>query len=240
LDADAADALREMLARHKLLLFRGVEVDAAQQRRLLERFGTVIDEKEDGRYYSLVNNRISPDSDEGDECTYHCDYSFKPSLLPFVSLYGLEIPEGCAPTRFVNGIHAYRGLDADLKSRLEGRLVLHACDVTSASAESAGPLRPDDLETKSYLGTLHPAILSHPSTGEPILFINDYLCVRIEGVSNAESAALLAGVSAHLYAEDAVYEHSWRPGDLMIFDNIALQHKRVKGAPRVLRRMIVR
>jgi taurine dioxygenase len=231
--------LRDLIARHKLLLFRDVDLESTEHRRLLETFGTVVDEKDDGRYYSLVDNRISPDSEEGDECIYHSDYSFRPTLLPFVSLYGMDIPANCAPTRFVSGVLACRELGADVRARLAGKLVLHASDVMTATGESSGPLRAEDIESRAYAGTLHPAILTHPATGESILFVNEYLCVRIEGLSLAESNALLADVYGHLYSDDQVYEHHWRRGDLIVFDNIALQHKRVRGAPRILRRMIV-
>jgi taurine dioxygenase len=238
LTPDVIASLRALLRRHKLLLFRGVRLDAAEQRRLLGAFGAVIDEKEDGRYYSIVDNRIAPDSDQGDECIYHCDYSFKPMPLALVSLFGITIPERCAPTRFVNGVRACEELAPDLRAKLEGKYVLHASDVVTAAGESAGPIRPEDLERRSYAGTLHPAIFTHPVTREPILFINEYLCVQVDGVSRVESDDILAAVYAHLYAEDRVYEHHWRAGDLIVFDNLALQHKRVRGGPRILRRMI--
>lgn len=238
LNSAECEELRDSLARHRLIVIRGIDISSADQRRLLQTFGDVVDEKENGLFYSLVRNRISADSEEGEECAYHCDYSFKPRPVAVVSLFGMEIPTDCAKTRFVDGVRACREMPNALRKRLEGKLVLHASDVTSATAESAGRLASEDLQDREFAGTLHPAILPHPVTGELILFINEYLCVRIEGVSNAESKALLSEVFALLYAERNVYEFSWQPGDLLMFDNIALQHMRAKGRPRILRRMI--
>jgi taurine dioxygenase len=232
------DELRDTIARHRLILIRGTDVSAADQRRLLQVFGNVVDEKENSLFYSLVDNRISPNGEEGDECAYHCDYSFKPKPVAVVSLFGMDIPAECAKTRFVDGIRACKQMPDALRKRLEGKSVLHASDVTTATAESTGRLGVEDLESRNFLGTLHPAILPHPRTGEPILFINQYLCIRIDGVSHAESDALLSDVFAYIYAESNVYEHSWQPRDLLIFDNIALQHMRTKGPLRILRRMI--
>lgn len=238
LSATECELLREMIACHHLILIRDVNPSPTDQRRLLQVFGTVVDEKENGLYYSLVRNRISPDSEEGDECIYHCDYSFRQTPVAVVSLFGMEVPAECARTRFANGVRALRELPAQLRERLEGKMVLHASDVTSATAESSGRLQAEDLYGKEYASALHPAILTHPKTGERILFINQYLCVRIEGLSQTESEALLSEVFARTYTEDNVYEHRWRQGDLLMFDNIALQHMRLKGAPRILRRMI--
>ena len=239
LDAAAWDALRGLLWKHYLLLFRNQNISADEHRDVLKSFGSVADERGDSTYYTFVINRLSPDSDEGDELLYHCDYSFTPKPLPIVSLYGLDIPAVAALTRFANGVRACMGLPPALEARLEGQFVLHASDVTREAMMSAGPLRPEDLASKDYRGTLHPALLTHPTTGERILFINEYLSVRFEGMSPEESEALLSEVFARLYASENVYEHHWRQGDLIIFDNIALQHSRVKGAPRTLRRLIV-
>jgi len=240
--ADLSDTdgekLRSMLARHHLILFPDLSLSSAENRRLLEIFGPVKDEFHDGSYSSLVQNRISPDSDEGEEVIYHCDYSFLPDPVQVVSLYGMHIPGVCATTRFANGVRACRTLPADLRARLGDKWVLHASDVTESHPISSGRLTAADLEKKEFRGTLHPAILTHPRTGDEVLFINEYLSVRVEGLSRVESELLLSAAFAHLYAPNNVYEHHWRQGDLIVFDNIALTHKREKGAPRTLRRMI--
>lgn len=236
---EVGHALRNMLAEHHLLLIRNVDLSSADNRRVLEIFGHVQDEFDDGTYFSLVQNPISPGSNESEELVYHCDYSFLPNPLQVVSLYGMEIPEVCASTRFASGVRACRTLPPHLKARLEGKMVMHACDITGATRTSSGPLTADNLETREYRGTLHPAILTHPRTRAQVLFFNTYLSVRIEGLSRAESNALLADVFAHLHAPENVYEHRWRPRDFLIFDNIALTHRRDPGAPRVLRRMVV-
>ena len=235
--ASACDALRDMLAQHHLVFFPDANVSFEEHRRLLRVFGHVYDECQDGSYYSLVQNRISSHSDEGEELDFHCDYSFLAYPVRVVSLYGVDVPKVCASTRFANGIRACQELSPTLKARLEGRMVLHADRLPPVTS---GQVSASHVEDKEYSNTLHPAILTHPVTGDEVLFFNRYLCVRVEGLSRAQSDALLSEVFAHLYAPDNVYEHCWRPGDLIIFDNIALSHKRDKGGSRVLRRMLVR
>lgn len=237
--SEIADALRKMLGEHHLLLVRNVDLNSADNRRLLSVFGHVQDEFDDGTYYSLVQNPVLPGSDQGEELVYHCDYSFLPNPLQVVSLYGLEIPGPCANTLFASGVRACKTLPAGLRRRLEGKMVMHASDITGPSQTSQGQLTAADLETRPYKGTLHPAILTHPKTAAQVLFFNTYLSIRVEGLGRSESDALLADVFKHMHAPENVYMHEWRPRDFIIFDNIALTHKRDKGAPRVLRRMVV-
>ena len=239
LTAAACDSLRRMLAEHHLILFRGVDVSPVDNRRLLEIFGPVEDEFQNGTYYSLVQNLIFPGREDVEELMYHCDYSFLPNPLQVVSLYGMDVPSVCANTSFANGVRACRTLPPDLRAQLEGRMVLHACDIVEAAQVSSGQLTDADLERGAYRGTLHPVILMHPRTGDQVLFINPYLSVRIEGLSHTESQSLLNQAFTHLYTPENVYEHCWRQGDFIIFDNIALTHKRNKGTTRTLRRMIV-
>jgi taurine dioxygenase len=145
LTPETAEALRQLLAAHQLLLFRDVELSVAEHRRFIEVFAPVADEQDNGDYHSFVT--------EGEELIYHCDYGFMPEPLPVVSLWAVEIPPGAATTSFASGVHACQRLPADLPRRLEGKGVLHASDVRSATQRSTGPLRVEDLERVSYRGT---------------------------------------------------------------------------------------
>ena len=61
-------------------------------------------------------------------------------------------------------------------------------------------------------------------------------------MDQAESDATLNALFAELYRDDRVYRHHWNNGDLVIWDNIALQHARcdLTGmTPRRLQRIVV-
>ncbi|HMO67989.1 MAG TPA: TauD/TfdA family dioxygenase, partial [Novosphingobium sp.] len=88
-------------------------------------------------------------------------------------------------------------------------------------------------------GTM-PAILVHPRTGERVVWVNPMQPARISGMDWQASRNLLLEVFSHLYAPDHVLRHDWRQGDIIIWDNIALQHSRgnVEGVGRrVLQRV---
>jgi alpha-ketoglutarate-dependent taurine dioxygenase len=64
---------------------------------------------------------------------------------------------------------------------------------------------------------------------------------EIVGLPDIESEALLAELFAHLYQPSARWNHEWRPGDLVVWDNIAMQHARPNvagnGPARTLRKV---
>jgi taurine dioxygenase len=68
------------------------------------------------------------------------------------------------------------------------------------------------------------------------------MTARIEGLSDDESEALLEELFAHLYRPEAVFEHDWRQGDLVVWDNLAAQHARgnvkLQGPERTLRKVL--
>ena len=69
-------------------------------------------------------------------------------------------------------------------------------------------------------------LLPHPVTGRIILYIDQMLTARIECLPEAESRALIKELQACLYAPGSLFKHVWHMGDLVIWDNIAVQHGR--------------
>jgi alpha-ketoglutarate-dependent taurine dioxygenase len=233
--ADAA-ALRALARSHYLLLFPGQRLAPEDQVRAVSVFGAVAAIRRGGPRHTTVAAK------DGDDAGFHCDYGFTRSPLPFVSLYGLEISPDAAGTAFVNGVRACAELPPVLRARIAGRRVFHAADITGVGQRSSGPLPHEVAHAPptpgSFRGTYHPAILAHPDIGAEVLFLTRYLSVAIEGLPADESEALLAALFEHLYAPERVYVHRWSPGDLLVFDNIALQHSRTRGGTRTLRRVV--
>ena len=224
--------LRRLMDRYHLLLFRGQELDPEDQVRIVSIFGPVAPAVRGGPLHTIVS------APEGDVLRFHSDFSFTRSPLPFVSLYGVEINHNVATTALVSSIVQ---LPVDLHQRIAGRTVLRASDILCAGQRSAGPLRHDIAGPVlgAFRGVYHPALLRHPRTGEDVLFVNEYFSVAVEGLPHDDSEALLGALFARLYAPLRVYHHHWQPGDLLIFDNLALQHSRSDGRPRPLRRVVI-
>ena len=93
------------------------------------------------------------------------------------------------------------------------------------------------LQEQLAQGMLH----RHPRTGRSLLYVSQQCTIDIEGLPDDENEALLEELFDHLYAEGLVLEHHWREGDLVIWDNVAVQHGRgtvdLEGPERTLRKV---
>jgi taurine dioxygenase len=227
--------LRRLMDRYHLLVFRGQALGPDDQVRIVSTFGPVAPAVIGGPLHTTVN------APEGDVLPFHSDYSFTHFPLPFVSLYGVAVENDTATTAFVSGVAACAQIPAPLHQRIADRTVLHASDILCAGQRSTGPLRHDVVRSLrgGFHGVSHPAFLPHPRTSDEVLFVNEYFSVAIEGLPYDESEALLKALFVHLYSPCGVFHHHWRQGDLLIFDNVAVQHSRREGPPRTLRRVVV-
>jgi taurine dioxygenase len=70
-----------------------------------------------------------------------------------------------------------------------------------------------------------PIVRTHPVTGKKGLFINEAHASHIVGLPKAESDKLLREICQHIIKPEFRYEHHWQKGDLLMWDNIAAQHK---------------
>ena len=75
-------------------------------------------------------------------------------------------------------------------------------------------------------GARHPMLRTHPVSGRTALFLGRRVNSYVIGMSVAESEALLDEVWAHTTAGDFAYKHSWQPGDLILWDNRCVMHRR--------------
>ena len=90
------------------------------------------------------------------------------------------------------------------------------------------------------LTAVHPVVLSHPATGRPILFVNELMTDSIVELGADESESLLRELFASFDDPAITYHHRWQADDLIVWDNLALQHGRTEipaGQRRSLRRI---
>ena len=168
------------------------------------------------------------------ELAFHSDLAFNPEPFLTISLHATDVEDGRSSTRFVDSCIGYRTLPEATKARLAGHDALHVFAVDMAGHNSDAP--------EGLPRATHPLVMEHPRTGEPILYVNLNQTARIVGLAPQESADLLEALFEHLYREENVYEHRWRNGDLVMWDNLATQHARgnVSGVGRrTLQRVVL-
>ena len=216
------ERLREAFDERHLVYLRCPDLSGDAQLRFAEIFGPLCDEKP-GEFLQYVSNlRADRIIDEG-ALLFHSDLAFTPKPVLGLSLFGLEIPAAGARTFFANAARAWSRLPAALREQLSGLHARHLFDLTSQRGDR--PYRDAELPADEPRGR-HPVCLRDPRNGTEILYVSEMQTDRILELPSDESDAMLAQLFAELYAPHNVYQHDWREGDLIVWDNLALQHAR--------------
>ena len=239
------EQIRDAWHRNLVILLRGQELSEADQVRFAEKFGppAVIHTKQFVRNHPAVmlisnireNGKPIGALPDG-EMHFHTDQCHQERPAMASMLYALEVPSTGGNTLFANGYAAYATLPDGIKRRVEGRKALNAYDYDSAAMKRG--TRPAE-GVPSYV---HPVVRTHPATGRKALYVNRLMTVRIEGLPEAESNELLATLFDHQERHEFIYEHVWRPGDLLMWDNRCTLHARTDFNPnerRLMRRVTI-
>jgi taurine dioxygenase len=174
---------------------------------------------------------------------FHCDGIWSKDPFEVLSLYGVEIQPPVIPTNFASSANAWKTLPAKLRAKIEGKRVVHVTGPEylpeRRRAEVQDELiQPQRSHAPSYAT---PIAHRHPRTGQTLLFVTQGMTREIVGLSPDESEDLLEELFAHVYRPDNLWEHEWRNGDLLYWDNLSLQHARqnvlTSGPVRTLRKV---
>ena len=241
LSAEQRARLRRAFDERGLLVFRGIDIDRAYQTDLIDGLigydrpadavkqdNFVVSNKEPGGY--APHGRL----------LFHSDMMWAAEPFQVLSLYGQEVEQPSVPTSFVSTAAAWESLSEDLRARVEG---LHVVNVTGQ--QRRGNDTDEDLleairEHEQSVTTLvgH----THPRTGRTLLYVSQMNTREIVELPHEESEELIEALFAHLYDPSHVFEHDWRQGDLVAWDNLAVQHARskvqIEGPVRTLRKAI--
>jgi taurine dioxygenase len=228
--------LREAMRDHRLLLFREADLMAEDQIRLVGVFADVWDEKGDGTRHIFVSNSV-----EGavlgrpDGLLFHSDCIYMPAPLAVLSLYAMEMPASPSPTLFASSVTVVNDLPPDLRARLEGAGGLYVGGL-GGYERLRDTTAPDNAKRVE-----HPVLYPDPLAGRPALIVDELYFDHFIGWDIEESDGTRAEIHRHLFADRNTYLHNWQVGDLLVWDNVALQHAR-KPVPedgrRTLRRVV--
>ena len=153
---------------------------------------------------------------------WHADGTWQTFPSKASILYGIEIPRVGGNTMFADLYQAWETLTPTMQRMIEGLKAVHAmanAGGTSFEREFTG--KGDVVAAKT---AVHPLVITHPDSGRKALFVNRGYIAQIVGLSRAESDALLGFLFQHSTAPELVYRHSWRPHDLVIWDNRCTAH----------------
>ena len=109
-----------------------------------------------------------------------------------------------------------------------------------ASRNSAGLLRKgykEVTDVRETVGARHPLVRTEPKTGRKALFLGRRPNSYVVGMEVAESEALLDALWAHATQPRFAMCHEWRAGDVLMWNNLAVLHRRDAFDPKSRRIM---
>ena len=171
------------------------------------------------------------------EAVWHADMTYIDVPPKAALLHALEVPppEAGGNTYFANMYLAYETLPADLKKAAEGKIAVH-----DASRNSAGMLRKgykDVVDVRETVGAHHPLVRTDPKTGRKALFLGRRPNAYVLGLSVADSEALLDSLWTHATQPRFTMCHEWKVGDLLMWNNLSVLHRRDPFDPKTRRVM---
>ena len=239
-DADLAARIEAAMDEFAILVFRNQVLDESQQMAFTRALGPVdmgllkvlqrrsrfkevgmidisnvdlesqILERDDPRLITMLANQL-----------WHSDSSFKQPSAKYSLLLACILPEQGGETEFADMRAAYDALPDDVRGEIEGLVVEHSA-FHSRIQLGDQQYTPEDLA--KYPTVEWPVVRTHPGSQRKTLFIGAH-ATRIVDWPVPEGRLLLAELLEHATQRQFVYRHTWRPGDLVIWDNRAVLHR---------------
>ena len=252
LDELALRLIREAWYDHGILLFRDQNITGDEQLRFASNFGPIAERhkpkpganvEQVGEAPDWVNLMMVTDKKDEDgnpvgglghgEMWFHSDkcYHERPHRGSF--LYGIEIPREGGHTKFSSLYGAYNNMRDDLKERLADARIMQGYDYRNVERLDL------NINLDNIFHFSQPLIVTNPGSKRKALYVSRLNSMWIEGIDRGESEEILSELFELTEDPDNYYEHVWKPGDLMMWDNLACLHARTdwpEDQTRMLRR----
>ena len=222
---------------HSVLLFRDQQLGDADLITFSRRFGALDQApiQENGRRFveghpeiyvvsNVVENGVAIGSLGAGEAVWHTDMSYLPDPPKASALYALEVPERGGDTSFCTMYGAWDALPQHVRADALTLRVKHDGTYNSGGYVRAGVTPTDDPRTAP--GTLHPLVCVHPETGRRHLYLGRRRNAWLEGLPIDDSNALLDRIWEAATPDALSWRHHWRVGDLVLWDNRCVMHRR--------------
>ncbi|WP_086867106.1 TauD/TfdA dioxygenase family protein [Streptomyces viridochromogenes] len=262
LDGGQVSAIRAAMLRWKVVFFRDQRLDHAAHVALARRFGEPVVLRRRGSASPEGFPEVETTADrlelggrfgmEHDEWLrrrrhhllrgWHCDHGARVDPPAATILRAETVPPYGGDTTWANLAAAYAGLSEPVRRFVDGLRAEHRLGV------GYQPRAGDDAYVRHLLdhqvASLHPLVRVHPETGERVLYVNGYYVEQIDGLSRAESGAVLEMLLEQAVRPEYTVRFRWEPGSVAFWDNRATIHLAPGDtahldAPRVMHRVML-
>jgi taurine dioxygenase len=237
LSAETSAALTDAWEQHLVLVLRGQRLDDDQLLAFSGNFGELdppgpnpygeafLPDYPDINVISNVVENGRPIGNLGDgEAVWHADMTYVDVPPQAAILYSLEVPEGQGDTFFADMFAAFEALPDGLKAAVEGKQLVHDSAHNSAGMLRKGYAEADDV--RQTPGARHPIVRMDPTTGRKALFLGRRPHAYVVGLEVTESEALLDALWEHVSQPRFSMRHRWQVGDVLMWRNLCVLHRR--------------
>jgi taurine dioxygenase len=172
---------------------------------------------------------------------WHSDTSYLGEPPMGTLLVAREVPPFGGDTLFANQYLAYESISERMRTLLDG-----LTGVSTSAKADVSRTREDRVTTagtsraREELTAEHPVVRTHPETGRKALYVNIAHTQRFAGMTEEESAGLLAFLFRHQVRAEFTCRFRWRIGSVAFWDNRCAQHNPINdyhGYRRVMHRI---
>ncbi len=233
IDETDIDTLRDAFLEHHLLCFRSQPLGAEGFARIARHFGEpqlqLLRKHRHGEVpeVSILKSTYEKPEDKPEDLReirlsgWHTDDSYFEIPAKATMLQALALPESGGETRFCNTRKAYDSLPEYWKQRLDGLKAVHGYDTMRAPARAAERSQQEEDETPDVA---HPLVRTHEDTGRKAIYFKSNRTDAVVGMARADSDEVLDAIHEHITQGEYRYDHRWRTGDILLWDNRCLIH----------------
>lgn len=220
IDSHAIDFVLSALNEHLVLFFRDQHQDPPTLLNLASKFGTPAPYpfvKGVPGFTEVVEVIKRPEDTLNFGGIWHSDTAYLETPAMGALLYGVDIPEQGGDTLFTNMYSVFDSLSAGMQRFLGPLMAINDADNEAIRATRPGSAR-------KGLQARHPVVRTHPVTKRPLLYINKAHTTRFSGMTEIESAPILAFLFERIMQPEFSCRFHWQRGSLAFWDNRACQH----------------
>ena len=163
------------------------------------------------------------------EVYWHHDQIYRERPASGSIFYALEVPEDDGRTSFCNTKLGYDALPDNLLKQFEGRRATAKYAMKAKSSTQRDFKDDPEAMKKIHEQTppvSHPMVLENPATGQKSIYFDPNKTIAIEGLDETDGKELMEALQSHMLQDRFVYTHTWRNGDVVMWDNARLWHRR--------------
>ncbi|MEL7405715.1 MAG: TauD/TfdA family dioxygenase [Cyanobacteria bacterium J06558_2] len=229
------ESIKQLVYEHKLVIFREQNISDVQYVEFSRKIGTPQVYPQDNYHHPkypevFVSSNVLQDGKKvgvkGTGRYWHTDCAFLDEPLPW-TMHPQILPNSIRETYYIDMQQVYQKLPAHLKNHVEGKYLIHdgklrykvqECDIDKAIIDIL------KVMSERFPAVRHPAVITHPLTGDKILYASSGFTTGIEGLNYETSQEVLQELLEFIERKEHVHTHTWQDGDLILWENRALNH----------------